>query len=158
MQTPYQKNSETSRESAAILDNTGAADNQAGTILNLLRGAGVSGMTADEITVAMQTGGYPYIHNGTVAGRMVTLENHGKVVRAAWTRKTRAKRNANVYVHADYQDKVPILTVTSLSDLKIILRAIYTTLEAGETFNLDPHGPFHKLLKGYFSNAENENN
>lgn len=92
----------TSRESAEIMDASGQANNQAQFILNALTSAGANGCTADQLTVMMRQNGYPHIHNGTVAGRIVHLEKKGDVRKTALTRKTSANRNACVYIASQH--------------------------------------------------------
>lgn len=107
--TGYVKNSQTSRESAEALDRSGSADSQASFILSRLEDMGIMGATADEMTVFMQTHGFPKIHNGTVAGRLVHLEKQALILKTAETRKTRANRRANVYVLERHRDAVEAL-------------------------------------------------
>ena len=149
MTTAYAKNSETSRESARILDESGAADSQAAEIAGYLERLGLRGGTADELTVWMQGNGFPHIHNGTVAGRLVHLEKAGRIIKTAVTRKTRSNRQANVYMLACHSDKVEIAVRISTPDMKKLLKRMCDVLDGGQVVRLEPNGEAHKIISDY---------
>lgn len=91
----YQTHSDTSREAAK--QNMTARDYRA-KILEVIRLSGRRGKTNDEISEAFaKTGSY-------FSPRLIELERSGHIVKTAMTRKTRANRQANVYVHSEYYD------------------------------------------------------
>lgn len=96
MNTLYQPGSATSKASAEHLDETGQAQTQSDYILSALRVAD-NGHTVDELTVMMKCDGFPTIHNGTVAGRVVHLEKQFKVKKTDRTRKSSSGQMVTVY-------------------------------------------------------------
>ena len=100
MNTPYQKNSQTSKASAKKLDESGAANSQSGFILEQL-GRTENGFTVDEMTLKMKSNGFPHIHNGTVAGRFVHLERLFAIKKTTETRKSSSGRDVTVFVIHD---------------------------------------------------------
>lgn len=105
--TPFVKHSHTSKASARHMDESGAADSQAGDICRRLKILAAIGATADEMTIWLKENGYSKIHNGTVAGRLVHLEKNGLIVKTGITRKTTAGRQAWVYVGREFKDLCP---------------------------------------------------
>lgn len=152
--TGFARHSETSRASAEMLDESGAADNQAAFILTQLKAQGLKGATVDEMTIWMKNDGFPKIHNGTVAGRMVNLEKNNHVIKTAVVRKTTSGRKANVYMLFCYSDKVVVESSITFGDLRPLLKAMYQNLEDGKTLRLEPKGEFHQLFRQYFGDAE----
>lgn len=104
--TGYVKGSATSKASAKQLDDSGNAQSQAARLLIELYGRREHGGTADELTQFMRANGFPAIHNGTVAGRLVHLELNGLIFKTPQTRRTRSNRNATVYVHSEYKSMI----------------------------------------------------
>lgn len=100
MNTPYQKNSRTSKASAKKLDESGSANSQSGFILDELKRT-QNGFTVDEMTLKMKSNGFPHIHNGTVAGRFVHLERLFAIKKTAETRKSSSGRDVTVFVIHD---------------------------------------------------------
>lgn len=152
--TGFARNSETSRASAAMIDESGAADSQAAYILGALAERALKGATVDELVVMMTASDFPTIHNGTVAGRMVHLEKQGSVIKTAVVRKTRSNRQANVYMLARYSDTVEVESSVTLSDLRPALKTMWTVLGEGKAVRVEVGGAFHQLLKQYFGGAE----
>ncbi len=148
--TGHVATSETSRASAQMLDESGAADTQAAEIIGYLERLSLRGGTADELTVWMQRSGFPHIHNGTVAGRLVHLEKQGRIIKTAVTRKTRSNRMANVYMLACHSDKVELAPKAGIEVLKPVLKELYDTLEAGNKVSVHPGGKLHQALATYY--------
>lgn len=98
--TPYQPGSATSKASAEHLDESGQSQTQAEYILSALNVAD-DGYTVDELTGMMKCDGFPTIHNGTVAGRVVHLEQQFKVKKTNRTRKSSSGQMVTVYVIHD---------------------------------------------------------
>ncbi len=98
--TPYQPGSATSKASAQHLDESGQSQTQAEYILSALRVAD-DGYTVDELTGMMKCDGFPTIHNGTVAGRMVHLEQQFKVKKTNRTRKSSSGQMVTIYMIHD---------------------------------------------------------
>lgn len=94
--TPYQPGSATSKASAKHLDESGQSQTQAEYILSALRVAD-DGYTVDELTGMMKCDGFPTIHNGTVAGRFVHLEQQFKIKKTEKTRKSSSGQMVTVY-------------------------------------------------------------
>jgi hypothetical protein len=91
---PYQKHSETSKRAAR--ENT-TAPTVKELILKELRERKTIGITASEMHEIM------YEDRGkNVAGRLLDLENEGRVVRLECTRKTASGRDANIYVLPEF--------------------------------------------------------
>lgn len=145
--TPYQPNSPTSKASAAELDRSGNAENQNQAILGHLKDLGTHGATADELTLWMKENGFPHVHNGTVAGRLVTLELMHGVVKTDRTRETRSKRQAVVYCHILMAGQVNVIKTSGLSILKPSLREFHKQLQAGNTVEITPDSDFASMLK-----------
>ena len=93
MTLPYQKHSQTSKEAAE--KNTTAA-NIRSDVLAIIINANFEGCISDEIADLMDK-----IPN-MIASRLQELETAGLIVRMTKTRKTRSKRNANIYVGRNY--------------------------------------------------------
>lgn len=93
MTLPYQKHSETSKQAAER--NTTAA-NIRSEVLDIIINSHFEGCISDEIAEMMDK--VPNI----IASRLQELETAGLVVRLEATRKTRSKRNANIYVGRNY--------------------------------------------------------
>lgn len=148
--TGYVANSATSKASAEQLDKSGNAASQAGAILACLKRLGVTGATADELTVHMKANGFPAIHNGTVAGRLVHLELNNEAVKTRKTRETRAGRDATVYVHADFKNEVDVLVTAGLSCLRPYLKEMHKSVEAGQVVVIQPDGEFAAMLHRVF--------
>lgn len=148
--TGFQKGSATSEASAKALDDTGAADSQAAYIEGFLTERSLRGATVDELTQAMQENGFPNIHNGTVAGRVVHLEHQGIVIKTAVVRKTRSNREANVYMMARHADVVQVIESFTIADLRPTLRNLLDYLESGKSVRVEAGGNLHGLLRKYF--------
>lgn len=88
----YQSHSETSREAADSLDATHLRN----TCYNIIHDAGFVGATADDIAATLGK------QNSTVAARLRELELTSTIIKTAIKRKTRANRNAYVYVSRDH--------------------------------------------------------
>lgn len=87
----FQKHSETSAEAAASID----CSTLRGKILDRLD-IFTAGLTIDDISNIFD------IVPGTASARMRELEIAGQVIKTKLKRKTRAGRNAFVYVHTDH--------------------------------------------------------
>lgn len=90
----FQSHSETSCEAAEKLSN---ASQQRDNVLSVIRDADNEGATTDFVRNALLIAGK--IHeNSVMSARVRELELHGDIVKTTVKRKTKAGRNANVYV------------------------------------------------------------
>lgn len=154
--TGHLRGSDTSKEAAEHLDETGKADVQLQRVEQLLSKTLKTGMTADEIRVRMERD-WPGLHNSIVSARLARLVNLGRAVRTGNTRRASTGRSQGVYIHADYADPAdlkpvtePIQKDTFLKEIEPVLRAMYTVLEEGKVPRIEPGGPFHHKLRGRY--------
>lgn len=104
-QSGYVRHSDTSQNSAKMLDESGHAGNYDRIIMDSLAARGLRGATADELRRDMRHA-FPHLHNGTINGRLSTLWKRRSVIKATETRITDAGRPAHVYVHAQFRGLV----------------------------------------------------
>lgn len=102
MNTPYQKGSQTSQDSAEMLDSTGAAEKYKDFITGRLKALGDNGSTVAEMTAELRADGNTFIHNGTVAGIFRSLEKDFLVKKTDQTRiNPESNRQVTVYITHD---------------------------------------------------------
>jgi len=141
MSAPYQAHSQTSREAAQTLSN---AEKSREKVLRVIRDSQWSGLTNDEVSeVFLKTGSY-------FSPRLIELERAGKIVKLIDTRKTRANKNANIYVATEYRSGREIIVplaqkpkskTKELQDrIKKLEKALYF-IEGSKTFYIEqrPH-------------------
>lgn len=140
MHTPYQKHSETSRESAEKLS---TADSLRSSILEVISSRFNLGMTGDELSINFS------IAPGTISARLIELERSGKIIKTKMRRLTQAKRNAFVYVAAqhwhEHMGKAPTpesttrknLPSTEKSGLQIFDDVFYRNPHLKNTFTIN---------------------
>jgi hypothetical protein len=142
MTNPYQAHSATSKAAAEQAE----SDGQTNDIVRLFQRAGENGHTADEIAVLMaEIPRWRGIQTGTVAARLAALKGGDRVEPMIYpkgvTRETRAKRQAEVWVHADhaneFQKAAPQSAVLSKralvrADLDTVYRFINGLVSGGQ--------------------------
>jgi hypothetical protein len=154
VETGFVHGSPTSQASARELDDSGSAKNQSMAILAFLGERQHFGATADELTIHLKRTGFPTIHNGTVAGRLVHLELLGDIAKTASTRATMSGRMANIYVAAAFRAHFKIMKTTGIGQIRSRLKAILAALDGGEDVRIMRHGELHLLLRDYFTHQK----
>ena len=96
--TGFVRHSDTSAESARLLDESGRAGTYDTMIMEFLDKQGEHGATAEEARKYLNTW-YPDVHNGSINGRLSTLWRRKEVVKLTECRMTDANKRAHVYVH-----------------------------------------------------------
>lgn len=96
--TGFVKGSDTSQNSAQLLDKAGRGDAYDQIILNRLAALGEHGAIVSELCQFMQEQGHTHIHKGSVSGRLSMLHNNGLIACLEEIRLTDANRPAHVYV------------------------------------------------------------
>lgn len=158
--TGHLRGSDTSKEAAEHLDETGRADGQLNQVEALLSKALQRGMTADELRVRMEKD-WPGLHNSIVSARLARLVNLGRAVRTGETRRASTGRSQGIYIHADYAtadmlkpiEPIPDKRPDSLKEFDAFLRAMYEVLESGKVPRIMPGGPFHNKLRGRYDKS-----
>jgi len=107
MNLPYQRHSTTSKEAAeSNVTALGIRDRT----LRMIRSAGARGMIADEVALLLNKS------PNAIASRFKELEDRRIIVKLAERRKTRAKRDANVYVISGLQGEREVLPPKGKTD------------------------------------------
>lgn len=91
---PYQSHSETSKEAAEKKTDAGADRKK---ILNMIRAKENFGLTNDQISERLGHDSSFY------SPRLIELERAGDIVKLTFTRHTRKKRQANIYVCSEFR-------------------------------------------------------
>lgn len=103
-ETGYVNHSQTSRDSAEKLDQSGNAKSYDDMILAFLDARALRGATAEEARKEINKE-FPHVHNGSINGRMSTLWRRKEIIKTSYKRKTDAKKDAHVYALATYRDQ-----------------------------------------------------
>lgn len=159
--TGHLQGSETSKEAAEYLDDTGRAEAQLSTVERLLERAASDGRTADELRRLMEEH-WPGLHNSIVSARLARLVNLGRAARTGEARRASTGRSQGVYIHADYASSdmlkpivpLPDKRSDSMKELEVFLRAMYEVLESGKVPRIAPGGPFHNKLRGRYAEGK----
>lgn len=100
METMHVAASDTSKESAAKMDESGSAKRQNDCVASRLSDIGTVGATSEEMKTFLHANGFPHVHNASVSSRLLHLAAQGVICQVERKRKSeRSGRSQHVFVH-----------------------------------------------------------